>query len=541
MKQFLFLMTFLFVIATFSQDTTFIRSLPLNKNVRNIDSDGEFLYLRFDNSLYTWNDFDELNFVQEGKFKYSWVNFDVRRNAKVISHNDIIKQSVITSSKRMANLLPGTYNYTTTIANLGNKLYVCYNGLVLEYNITPEITRIHRGNSIRHIYTEPGFRVISSYDGVFIDTIFDQFSNIKMDEYMTKYSNGEFVKLDSLYYLCQDNLIKYSRVSKEPETVINTEGSPRFRKLLKFNNKIFALYNNAFGEVNLKTGERTYLIHDEFTDFLQYKDKLYISSLSSVLYEMNVEGGISKYNLKAPINDLSTFDGGLLIGTSSGLFILKDSKILEVIPNTEIVQALEYQGKIIFSNNLGLYYFSEEVISPLVENIEFNKMALHQDQYYLYAGSVNGLYVIKNNQLKDIIFNRPTILKTDHTFIIITSTVVILILLFVSLLMIKKKKQQNKKNYLLKKKTVIEKQVIREVLINNPKILSVGQLAEFLNTSVVQINRHLKNEQTTGLVLLKATMKEIAIDMYDHGNSLEEISKRVGYSKRYVKNNFLKD
>jgi AraC-like DNA-binding protein len=540
MKQLLFLMAQLVCVIGFAQDTTFVRSLPINSTVRNIDSDGEFLYLRFEDKFYKWKN-NKLSFVQEGKFKYSWVNFDVKRNSIVISHNDIIMQNKINSAKKMENLIPGTYNYTITTAMVGNYLYMCYNGLVLEYKISPEITKIHKGNSIRHIYTEPGFRVISSYNGVFIDTIFDQFSNLKIDEKVTRYSNGEFVKIDSIYYLCQDNLITYDKSTRKLKTIINTEGTPRFRKLIKYNNKDFALYNNAFGEIDLKTGKRTYMIDDEFTDFIVFNDKLYISSLSSVLYELNLEGGVSKYNFKAPINDLSIFGNDLLIGTGSGLFSFKDSEIVEVIPNTEIIQALAYEGKIIFSNNVGLYYASEGEITPLIENIEFNKMALHQDQHFLYAGSVNGLYIIKNNQLKDIITNRPYVLKKSNYFFFIMFISLLLIIFTVILIVRRKRKKlQKKQDYLLKKKIIIDKQLVRNVVKNNPKILSVGQLAEYLATSVVQLNRNLKKENTTSLMLLKSTMKEIAIEMYNNGSSLEEISKRVGYSKRYIKNNFLK-
>lgn len=538
MKQFLYLMVHLISIATLAQDTMFVRSLPLDSAVRNIDSDGEFLYLRFENGFYKWED-NKQRFIENGKFKYSWINFDSSRNIKVINHNDIIKPSVINSAKKLANFIPGIYNYTTTTARVGNLLYICYNGAVIEYKIIPEFTRVHRGNSIRHIYTEPGLRVISTYNGIFIDTLFDQFSKLKIDEKITRYSNGEFVKIDSLYYLCQDNLITYDRNLNELKTVINTEGTPRFRKLLSYNSKVYGLYDNAFGEVNLKTGNRTYLINENLTDFIELNGKLYISSSSSVLYEMNPDETISKYNLKAPINDLFIFDKDLFIGTNSGLFKLKDSSIVEEIPNTEIVQALVYEGRIIFSNNSGLYYLTEGMVSPLIENIEFNKLALHQDQYFLYAGSVNGLYIIKNNQLKDIITNSPSVLKKDNFFIIIIS-ITLLLGIIIPLLIIRKRKQQERDKLFLKRKIIIDKNLVKDVILNNPKILSVGQLAEHLNTSVVQLNRYLKKEKTTGLVQLKSVMNEIAIEMYKNGSSVEEISKRVGYSKRYIKKNFLK-
>ncbi len=527
---------FLIGCATSAQDTTFIRSLPLDSTVYNIDSDGEHLYLRFKNSFYSWKR-DELDFVQEGKFKYSWLNFDSKRNVKVITHNDGIEVNQINAAKKLGNLIPGESNLTTTALPLGDYLYVCHNGKVLEYKITPGFTRVHRGNSIRHIYSEPGFRVISTYNGIFMDTVFNQFSTFKMDEKIAGYSNGEFVKIDSAYYLCQDNLISFNPVSKDLQTHLNTEGNPRFRKLLKFDNKVFALYNSAFGEVNLKTGSQDYLIKDDLSDFIEFRDKLYISSFNSILYEMDREGAISRHDLKAPINDLEVIGDELWIGTNAGLFTLKDGAFFKKILNIEILQVVSIDDKVVYTNNSGLYCYFGGEITPLIENIEFNRMALNRDEHYLYAGSVNGLYVIENNLLAGLIQTPPQILKESNYF---TAVIIGLLVLFITsvLFAVNRRKQRNKNDFLVKRKTMDSK-YIRNVVINNPRILSVGQLAEHLDTSVVQLNRHLKKEGLTGLKVLKSIMKGIAIEMYENGSSLDEISKRVGYSKRYVKSKFL--
>ena len=537
--RFLYLIVFLSGHVIHAQDTTFVRSLPLDSAVINIDSDGELLYLRFKNSLYSWSN-NELNFIQEGKFKYSWVNYDSKRDVKVINHNEVIEQPRIEEAQQLINLLPGEYNYTTTTSTVGNYLYVCHNGIVLEYKITAGFTRIHKGNSIRHIYSEPGLRVISTYNGVLVDTVFDTFSSYKMHESLTNYSNGEFVKIDSVYYLCQDNLLTFNRESGEVETFINTEGTPRFRRLLKFNEKTFALYNNAFGEINLETGAREYVINDELSDFIEYNQKLYISSLNSTLYEMNRNGEIQSYQMKSAINDLSVVEDQLLIGTNSGLFAMNDTIITEVIPGVEIIQLLSFNDKLIFSNNNGLHFYSNDIITPLVENIEFNRMALYQDEHFLYAGSVYGLYVIDNNQLRGIIQNQPSVLYDDNPsqlLIVIFSALIIAVII---ILIVVRKNRLNQPDIRLTKKS-LDSGMIRNILITNPKILSVGQLAEYLNTSVVQLNRNLKKEKLTALTLLRSVMKEIAVEMYQNGSSLDEISKRVGYSKRYVRSKFLKE
>ena len=95
--------------------------------------------------------------------------------------------------------------------------------------------------------------------------------------------------------------------------------------------------------------------------------------------------------------------------------------------------------------------------------------------------------------------------------------------------------------YPIQKKILLDSEMIRNVVLNNPQILSVEHLAEHFKTSVVQLNRHLKKEELSGLNLLKSIKKEIALEMLKDGKSLEEISKRVGYSMRYVKAKLLKD
>lgn len=542
MKYLLYLIAFVVGVPTFAQDTLFVRSLPVDSLVNNIDTDGEFLYLRLKSNVYTWEN-SKLKFIEKGKLKFSWVKFDTERNVKVITHNSIIGANKRASAENVGNLTPGEYNFYTTTALLGDYLYVCHNGIVLEYKINPHFTRFHRGNSIRHIYSEPGFRVISTYDGIFIDSIWNEFGFIEMDRELTKYSNGEFIKIDSTYYLCQDNLITYNKTTKDLKTLINTEEAPRFRKLVKYNNKDFALYNTAFGEVNLRTGERfNHIIEDELSDVIEFKGKLYVSTLNSVLYELMEERVISKHKLSAPINDLIIISGELAIGTSKGLYALKDTSIMEVIPNAEIVQAIPFKDKIVFINNTGLYSYFDGRILPLIENVEFNKMALYQDEHYVYAGSVNGLYVIEKSELDGMLKVQPSVI-TIRNYSIYYYLLISLLFLFAALtiLIIRRRKKGNEPAYPIQKKILLDSEMIRNVVLNNPQILSVEHLAEHFKTSVVQLNRHLKKEELSGLNLLKSIKKEIALEMLKDGKSLEEISKRVGYSMRYVKAKLLKD
>jgi AraC-like DNA-binding protein len=250
---------------------------------------------------------------------------------------------------------------------------------------------------------------------------------------------------------------------------------------------------------------------------------------------------ISKHILNAPINDLSIIGGELTIGTSKGLYALKDSSVVEVIPNAEIVQSIPFMDKIVFINNSGLFSYFDGSILPLIENVEFNKMALYQDQHYLYAGSVHGLYVIEKSQLEGVLKAQPSKIKTRNYSIYYYLLLPLLFLFAALTILIIRRRKGKESAYPMQKRVLLDSEMIRNVVLNNSRILSVEHLAEHFNTSVVQLNRHLKKEGLTGLILLKSIKKEIALEMLKDGNSLEQISKRVGYSIRYVKTNFLKD
>jgi AraC-like DNA-binding protein len=80
---------------------------------------------------------------------------------------------------------------------------------------------------------------------------------------------------------------------------------------------------------------------------------------------------------------------------------------------------------------------------------------------------------------------------------------------------------------------------IRHVVLDQPGIISVEAVAEYFETSTVQLNRILKKYNTSGLMLLKAIKQDIVRDMLAQEKSMEEISKRVGYSVNYIKRNLL--
>ena len=78
-----------------------------------------------------------------------------------------------------------------------------------------------------------------------------------------------------------------------------------------------------------------------------------------------------------------------------------------------------------------------------------------------------------------------------------------------------------------------------EKIIKEYNIISVEELANQLNISKVQLNRKLAKKGTSGLKVLKNCKRKIAKELFTKGVPIKNISKQLGYSIRYIKENFL--
>ena len=109
----------------------------------------------------------------------------------------------------------------------------------------------------------------------------------------------------------------------------------------------------------------------------------------------------------------------------------------------------------------------------------------------------------------------------------------------ISILLYHNRQRKRQVEKLTRKALAINPENIRQVVLDNPSIISVESVAEYFETSTVQLNRILKKYNTSGLILLKAIKQDIVRDMLAQEKPMEEISKRVGYSINYIKRNLL--
>ncbi|TXG34838.1 hypothetical protein [Seonamhaeicola maritimus] len=538
MKHVLFI-TFLFLcFKSSAQDTIFVRSLTTNGRVSNISTDNNYLFARIGDSIYKWDN----GFIPFAKGKLKYSSIAQGQDELIINHTEYLSKTDFVDLKAIGSrLLPGRSKYDVTSVTIGDVFYLCYNGIILEYKINPYVEVFHPGVSIRHVYIEPGLRIISTYEGIFMDSIASRFNTNKLGS--VNYSSGELSKINSHYYLCQDHLLRYNEIEEKFERWIDTREEPKFRKLFIYEDKIYGLFENTFGQIDLEKRVVTEYYSDAFfTDYEIFDGKLFLSSLDKGLFVFEPgEKKMTKINSISSINDLAQKENKLFLGTDNGLFQLNLEKgfLESIFEGISVIQVVFYNDDFIFTNNDGLTAYREGVFLPIIENVEFNRMALTVDDKFLYAGSVFGLYTIKSLNLKKFMETESIkvedykIQKEFNIFYL-----VLVILIFISGAIYFGIKTTRSKQLEMQSSTIDVKSVV-ELVRKKKSILSVQDIADYYDTSITQLNRLLKKENTIALSLLKSVKKNIANEMYEDGKSLEEISKRVGYSIRFVREKLL--
>jgi AraC-like DNA-binding protein len=209
---------------------------------------------------------------------------------------------------------------------------------------------------------------------------------------------------------------------------------------------------------------------------------------------------------------------------------------------TQVVQSVFVDGELIISTLHGMYFVYEGKLNELIPRIEFNKYGLLAYQDFIFAGSIEGLYVIdKGILLNDIAKslkseefknNKELFYRWGIAFLCL----VILIAISIIYYYIKKRKNELVQPI---KSSIINPDSIRQVVLENPTLVSVESIADYFETSTVQLNRILKKYNTSGLAVLKSIKQDIVKEMMSQQKSMEEISKRVGYSIGYIKRNLL--
>lgn len=544
----------LFIILPLSivaQDTILTKIFTFNEPVYNIDGGGEVIIARTPSAIYRLNEDKEFEVIQrlqpENIGKHTWLSKIDRKGNFTTYHTDHLPPKKIAPYDPVGIYLPGYHHDNITVAVDGNEYYAVFRGSILKYEVRSFYKIKNRWESVRHIYVDDSTKITSTYSAIYKDSAYDVFGLDTIKG--INYASGEAIKINNRFYLCSDQLFRLE-AGQWQKIVFSPATNHHFRKLITHNKDTYYLSNEGFGRIDL-TSDRiidTILLNpkEEFYDVAWLENKAYVCNRDGYVYIYEANKPIVKVKIGSPVYDVNFCPENehAILSTKSGIFELELSNLKSKLlyPIYDAVQTLYINGELMIATGHGLYIKYDEKIYELIPNTEFNKYALIQFRDLIYAGSIEGLFVIDKWILLNDVVNRfkavefkSTQYKSNWILIIFLTA----LLLFISILLYHNRQRKNQVAKLTRKAMAINPENIRQVVLDNPSIISVESVAEYFETSTVQLNRILKKYNTSGLILLKAIKQDIVRDMLAQEKSMEEISKRVGYSINYIKRNLL--
>jgi len=435
----------------------------------------------------------------------------------------------------MARIIPQSSLSDPTTAEWGDRLYVSVGGSLFEYEMPSFYEKRFRDRSIRDIYAEPGLMVVSTYDGIFV--------NNRLDTTAPYYSNGAFCHIDGQYYLCQDQLFRFipgsgfSRIENA-----SNELSGNIRKLLPFRDRLVSLNTKSINVYDTLGGLEPIHKGREYTAITTYKDKLCFGTSGGELFAYTDEATLLA-DLGTRIHDLHVYEDTLFISTDLGIFRYmgeerKPPVLLESIPLC-VGTLMDRNQTLWISTENGLFVKVSGVSHPLpvIPNAEFNREALAALDNVLYAGSIDGLYIIDVDEVHRLLIpkwrNEARITDFAHQRLLILILAGGMMLLSGYLIYRRRHRKITIPQKAKETRTITLADIEADILAH--QLATVESMAEYYGTNTVQLNRMFKTFETTPGKFLKGVKLRQAESLLLQGASMEDVVAKVGYSAPYIR------
>ena len=282
------------------------------------------------------------------------------------------------------------------------------------------------------------------------------------------------------------------------------------------------------GEVVLLGQDRMDILFASGQDLMVYTPEQDTSRVLTSLPEQILDAEISPQNIHVLCAN------GLYVTNREGrlekLLTLNKSHTLIHIGNSEWV----------ISSDIGLYHYdaSTRKLSELIRGVEFNRRGLYLEGDRLYAGSINGLYVLDARNLASLAERTSSASGGEPLppYVIPVVAAMGILTLILSYLLYRSKKRLNRvieASLDLVESPKVGKEDIETFIRENLALASLKSISDHFQTHTKYIYSVLAPEKP-GAFINRLRMEQV-LRMRKENRSAREISEQTGFSESYVR------
>lgn len=270
------------------------------------------------------------------------------------------------------------------------------------------------------------------------------------------------------------------------------------------------------------------------------------------LYIYDVTSGRIGLLTKAdqPILDGYARAQGELFLTSNALLELRHNYTIERKASMERAHTLCQIGEMdyVISTDMGLFHYNlqNNRLSTLIPGVEFNRRALHLEGRKLYAGSINGLYVLDLDELDNIISFHKRITQPEPSNSSSWAVALLLVLvagLVVMVLRYRRRVQSMEQELEASQEPEVKARLTREeieaFIRDNLTTSSLKTIVAHFDTNTSMVYRVLEPEKP-GDLIQKLRYQQVKT-LRAEGKTAREIAGLTGLSETYVRKIWKKD
>ena len=264
------------------------------------------------------------------------------------------------------------------------------------------------------------------------------------------------------------------------------------------------------------------------------------------LFSYNATSGTVSFLTKAdqPILDGHTRPQGEILLTGDAFLELRDNFKIERKATVEKAHTLLQIGEMeyVIASDLGLFHYNlqNNRLSTLIPNVEFNRRALHLEGRKLYAGSINGLYVLNVDELDYIISFHQRISQPEPTktpswvvgmLVVLVAGLIVVVLKYRG--RVRRMEQALEAAKEPEVKTRLTREEIETFIKDHLTTSSLKTIVTHFNTNTSMVYRVLEPEKP-GDLIQKLRYQQVKV-LRAEGKTAKEIAVLTGLSETYVR------